>query len=162
MDQNISFKTLCKGIRQWLMGFIKYVSEIHTVDTNLNVEGLFTRNVFFSPSPLLPSVLNMFFYRHQNNRERMSLSAILTVIHTTTIGTMLNFVVTRMHSSRMRTARSLTVSHCIRKNWKNHAPPRKTTHAPPEKPCTPPLEKPRMPPNKTMHAPWIKPCMPPK
>ena len=39
----------------------------------------------------------------------------------------------------MRTARSLTVSHCIRKNWKNHArPPNKMTHAPP---------------NKTMHAP---------
>ena len=38
----------------------------------------------------------------------------------------------RMHSSRMRTARSLTVSHCIRKT-------EKTTH-------TPPGIKPRMPP----------------
>ena len=84
----------------------------------------------------------------------------LTVLHT-------NRYVTRMHSSRMRTARSLTVSHCIRKNWKNHArppprikprmppgatthttppprsnharPPGATTHAPPEQPRTPPL-----------------------
>ena len=32
---------------------------------------------------------------------------------------------TRMHSSRMRTAHSLTISHCIRKNWKNHACPSK-------------------------------------
>ena len=30
-----------------------------------------------------------------------------------------NTYITRMHSSRMRTARSLTVSHCFRKNWKN-------------------------------------------
>ena len=76
---------------------------------------------------------------------------------------------TRMHSSRMRTARSLTVSHCIRKN---HArpPPDKTMHTPQIKPGMPPQIKLCMlPPNKTMHAPrikprmppWIKPCMPP-
>ena len=66
---------------------------------------------------------------------------------------------TRMHSSRMRTARSLTVSH-----RKNHA-------RPPEQPCTPPgsnhahapgatMHTPH-PPRATMHAPREQPCMPP-
>ena len=75
---------------------------------------------------------------------------------------------TRMHSSRMRTARSLTVSHCIQKNWKNHAQPPHWI-----KPRMPPCWiKPRMPPrwikpcmpplNKTTHAPRIKPHMPPE
>ena len=63
---------------------------------------------------------------------------------------------TRMHSSRMRTARSLAVSHCIRKTEKTtHAPPNKTMHAPPNKTT-------HAPPNKTMHAPRIKPRMPPE
>ena len=55
----------------------------------------------------------------------------------------------------MRTTRSLTVSHCIRKNWKNHArPPNKTMHAPPNKTMhTPPNKTMHAPPNKTMHAP---------
>ena len=49
---------------------------------------------------------------------------------------------TRMHSSRMRTACSLTVSH-----RKNHA-------CPPQQPCMPPWEHPRMPPlGATTHAP---------
>ena len=97
-----------------------------------------------------------------------------------------NFYKTRMHSSRMRTARSLTVSHCIRKTEKTmHAPPNKTTHppnktmhAPPNKTMhtpppnktmhppnktthAPPHKTTHAPPNKTMHAPRIKPCMPP-
>ena len=83
-----------------------------------------------------------------------------------------------MHSSRMRTARSLTVSPYL---VVSHAcPPRSTTH-PPEQPCMPPQcnhacppleqpctplppleqpcmllppwEQPYMPPNATMHAP---------
>ena len=79
----------------------------------------------------------------------------------------------------MRTARLLTVSHCILCT----SPPKKTTHAPWKKPCMPPKKpcmspqknhtpvrknhayppkKPCMPPQKTMHAPWKKPCMPPK
>ena len=58
---------------------------------------------------------------------------------------------TRMHSSRMRTARSLAVSH-----RKNHTrpPPRAATHAPPEQPRMPPPNKTtHTPPNKTMHLP---------
>ena len=89
-------------------------------------------------------------------------------------------VITRMHSSRMRTARSLIVSPylvishaCPPSNHacpprSNHAcPPGATTHAPCEQPCTPqsnhapPLEQPCMtpwsnnahPPGATMHAP---------
>ena len=64
---------------------------------------------------------------------------------------------TRMHSSRMRTACSLTVSRRILRT----PPPEKTTHAPPEKPCMPPPKKTCMPPRKktckppgaTMHTP---------
>ena len=94
----------------------------------------------------------------------------------------------RMHSSRMRTARSLTVSH--RKNhtcppgsnhacppWSNHAHPPRSNHAcppwsnhacPPEQPCTPPgatMNAPQSnhpcPPAATMHAPPEQPHMPP-
>ena len=49
---------------------------------------------------------------------------------------------TRMHSSRMRTARSLTVSH-----RKKHAP------LPQEQPCTPPGATTHAPPGATTHAP---------
>ena len=49
---------------------------------------------------------------------------------------------TRMHSSRMRTARSLTVSRISLYPM----------HAPPEQPCTPP-KQPCMPPRATMHTP---------
>ena len=68
-----------------------------------------------------------------------------------------------MHCSRMRTARSLTVSHCIQKNWKNHAhPPRATMHASPwEQPCMPPQATMHAPP-ATMHTPPEQPCMPPQ
>ena len=65
------------------------------------------------------------------------------------------YCLTRMHSSRMRTARSLTVSHCIRKTEKTtHAPPlNKTTHAPPNKTMhAPPNKTTHAPPNKTTHA----------
>ena len=62
-----------------------------------------------------------------------------------------SLISTRMHSSRMRTARSLTVSRCIL-----------CTQPPPQENHTPPRKKPRMPPpEKTMHAPQQKPCMPP-
>ena len=70
---------------------------------------------------------------------------------------------TRMHSSRMRTARSLTVSHRIpcMPPGRNHAcPPGGTTHAPSSNHAFPP-EQPRMPPGATMHTPWQQPCMPP-
>ena len=54
---------------------------------------------------------------------------------------------TRMHSSRMRTARSLAVSHCIRKKLKKpRMPPRIKPCIPPVQPRTPPPEQPRMPP----------------
>ena len=44
--------------------------------------------------------------------------------------------ITRMHSSRMRTTRSLIVSLYL---VVSHArPPQATTHAPPEQPCMPP------------------------
>ena len=64
--------------------------------------------------------------------------------------------VTRMHSSRMRTARSLTVSH-----GKNHArppeeprTPLEQPHMPPrEQPHTPPPEQPRTPPPEQPHMP---------
>ena len=36
----------------------------------MSLEGLFTRNIF-SPSKLLPPLLNVFFYCHQNIREKM-------------------------------------------------------------------------------------------
>ena len=68
-----------------------------------------------------------------------------------------NIFLTRMHSSRMRTARSLTVSHRIL-----HMPPQEKPHMPPwEQPCMPPREQPcthtlgkTMPPRE-------QPCMPP-
>ena len=86
------------------------------------------------------------------------------------------YVKTRMHSSRMRTARSLTVSH--RKNnarpppGSNHAcppeqphtpPPGATTH-PPEQPRMPSPEQPRMPPPRSNHAhpPWSNHAHPPR
>ena len=59
-----------------------------------------------------------------------------------------------MHSSRMRTARSLTVSPYL---VVSHA------HPPLEQPCMPPREQPCMPPlGATMHAPQEQPCMPPQ
>ena len=70
----------------------------------------------------------------------------------------------------MRTARSLTVSHCIWKNWKNHtcppnntmhAPPNKTMHTPQIKPHMAPPEQPCMPPQEQPHNPPEQPCMPP-
>ena len=78
----------------------------------------------------------------------------------------LNVLFTFIYNSRMRTARSLTVSRHIlcmapqkkprmppqKKPCMRPCPPRKTMHAPRKKPC--------MPPQKTMH-PWKKPCMPP-
>ena len=77
---------------------------------------------------------------------------------------------TRMHSRRMRTARSLTVSHHIL-----CMPPRKNhTCLPPKKPCTPLQKNHTHPLGATMHAPrinhapphnhacpWEQPCMPP-
>ena len=68
---------------------------------------------------------------------------------------------TRMHSSRMRTARSLIVSPYLVVSQACH-PLGATTHAPPEQPCMPPLEQPYMPPlGVAMHAPLEQPCMPP-
>ena len=85
---------------------------------------------------------------------------------------------TRMHSSRMRTARSLTVSHCKKKTEKNHArpphgkihacPPEKITHAPPQKIKHPPEKSYACPPEKLctprkiMHAPPEKNYAPPQ
>ena len=59
---------------------------------------------FFSLCPLLPQLLNMFFYCHQNNGEKMGLSPILSVIHTITISTMLNLtgVITNTGYKRLR------------------------------------------------------------
>ena len=50
----------------------------------------FTRNVFRSCSLLQP-LLSVFFYCHQNDGEKMGPSPFLFIIHTVTIGTMLNF-----------------------------------------------------------------------
>ena len=64
---------------------------------------------------------------------------------------------TRMHSSRMRTARSLTVSH-----RKNHARPPEQPRMPPppEQPCTPPGSNHACPPRSNhAHPPWKQPCM---
>ena len=90
-----------------------------------------------------------------------------------------------MHSSRMRTARSLTVSAYLvvshaHPPWRNHAPPEQpctpgtTTHppgatmhapwrnhAPPEQPHTHPREQPRMPPRATTHTPPSNHACPP-
>ena len=64
-----------------------------------------------------------------------------------------------MHSSRMRTARSLTVSH-----RKNHAcpPAGATMHAPPEQPRMPPQEQPCMPPQSNHACPPEQPRTPPQ
>ena len=59
----------------------------------------------------------------------------------------------RMHSSRMRTARSLTVSHCKKKNWKKSRTPRKNYTCRPEKITHPPTKNYTCPPQKTTHAP---------
>ena len=65
-----------------------------------------------------------------------------------------------MHSSRMRTARSLTVSPYL---VVSHAcPPGATTHAPPEQPHMPPQGATmHTPPGATTHAPPEQLCMPP-
>ena len=57
-----------------------------------------------------------------------------------------------MHSSRMRTARSLIVSPYL---VVSHACPPGSNHmhAPPEQPRMPPQEQPHMPPGATMHTP---------
>ena len=44
---------------------------------------------FFCQCRLLPLLLNMLFYCHQNNGEKMGQSHILSVIRTVTVGTML-------------------------------------------------------------------------
>ena len=70
---------------------------------------------------------------------------------------------TKMHSSRMRTARSLIVSPylvishvCPPPQEQPRMPPSpRSNHAPP------PREQPRMPPGATMHPPQEQPCMPP-
>ena len=75
---------------------------------------------------------------------------------------------TRMHSSRMRTARSLTVScHIIRMpppGEKPYMPPWKNMHTPQKKPHMPmpPGKNHAHPPEKTTHAPLEKPCTPPE
>ena len=73
-----------------------------------------------------------------------------------------------MHSSRMRTARSLivspylVVSHARPPGATTHAPPAATTHAPREQPCMPPRSNHAWPPQgATTHAPLEQPCMPP-
>ena len=64
-----------------------------------------------------------------------------------------------MHSSRMRTARSLIVSLYL---VVSHASPLgATTHTPQEQPCMTPREQPRMPPGATTHPPE-QPRMPPE
>ena len=75
----------------------------------------------------------------------------------------LDWTKTRMHSSRMCTAHSLTVSPYL---VVSHACPPWSNHAcPPEQPCTPqathvcPPSK-HAPPQATMHAPRERPCMP--
>ena len=89
-----------------------------------------------------------------------------------------------MHSSRMRTARSLAVSHRkkharppiitthapLPPGATTHAPPGATMHTPPEQPCMPPRSNHTCPPGATMHAPpgatmhtpLERPCMPPR
>ena len=64
--------------------------------------------------------------------------------------------VTRMHSSRMRTARSLIVSPYLVVS--HSRPPRATTHARPPRSnhaCPPLREKPRMPPWEQPHTPPV-------
>ena len=90
---------------------------------------------------------------------------------------------TRMHSSRIRTARSLIVSPYLVISHAGsppgttmHAPPGATTHAPleqahtppgskhacpPEQPCMPPQSNQACPPGATMHAPQSNHACPP-
>ena len=69
------------------------------------------------------------------------------------------FCKTRMHSSRMRTARSLIVSPYL---VVSHTPPRATTHAPPESNhACPPGATMHAPPGPTMHAPQSNHAHPP-
>ena len=64
------------------------------------------------------------------------------------VNTVQMYFITRMHSSRMHTTHSLTVSH-----WKNHAHP-------PGKPHTPPGATTHAP-GATTYAPWEQPRMSP-
>ena len=78
-----------------------------------------------------------------------------------------NTPITRMHSSRMRTARSLTVPPYL---VVSHARPPRSNHAsPPEQPCMPPratMHPPgsnhACPPGVNTHPPWEQPHMPPQ
>ena len=66
-----------------------------------------------------------------------------------------------MHSSRMRTARSLIVSPYLIVSHACTPPPRATTHAPREQPCMPPRSNHACPLGPTTHTPQKQPCMPP-
>ena len=78
-----------------------------------------------------------------------------------------SLVPTRMHSSRMRTARSLTVSpylvvsHACPPGATTHTPPRATTHAPPGATTHAPPVQPCTPPGATTHAPQSNHACPP-
>ena len=72
---------------------------------------------------------------------------------------------TRMHSSRMRTARSLTVSRRIPRTppyppWEACTPPRSMhaprKHTPPGEACTPPQRHTHTPPGNTHAPPWTE------
>ena len=73
-----------------------------------------------------------------------------------------------MHSSRMRTTRSLTVSPYLVISLACPPPPGSNHTCPPEQPHTPrsnhtcPPEQPCMPPGAIMHTPTEQPCMPPR
>ena len=97
--------------------------------------------------------------------QDISMKIIRLIIHTDQKKMEMSAFATRMHSSRMRTTRSLTVSpylvvsHTCPPEQPRTLPPRATTHAPwsnhawlLEQPCTPP-EQPHMPPRATTHAP---------
>ena len=75
------------------------------------------------------------------------------------------YLLARMHSSRMRTARSLTVSRSILRTppgKKPCMPPKnKTTHTP-EKPCTPPRKKHACPPEQPRMSPQSNHTCPPR
>ena len=68
--------------------------------------------------------------------------------------------ITRMHSSRMRTARSLTVSPCVVISHTCPPPLGATMHAPQSNHACPP-EQPCMPPRNHRHPPLEQQCMPP-
>ena len=113
------------------------------------------------------------YRRHRRGQENGGESTFLfkyTSLWTWTHSAMFRHFITRMHSSRMRTARSLTVSHRILRMAPpphppcNHTcplpektthPPRKTTHAAPRKNHA-------CPPKKTHMCNPPTPCMPPK